>query len=219
MKQPKLPALLTPRQMQTLRFIADFQRKHHYSATIAELAAAYGLSRTTAFEHVAALREKKMLVESTGRARCLDLTAAAKRLLASARASERQTERQKPTGFPLLGTVSAGYGIIAEQTDNTFCLSERLGGGDLFVLRVSGCSMQNAGIRDKDYLVCRYAQTADDGQLVVAELADGRKTVKRFFKDAHAVRLQPENDDFEPIIAADCRLCAVVVGLVRRLGT
>lgn len=233
MATTKLPIHLTPRQIEVLRFIAQFRRRHHYSATIGEVAQALQLSRTTAFEHVEALRAKDLLTEPEiqpeGKrrpVRCLELTARAKRFLAQLQCSERQLQSSEttpanlplePNRLPLLGTVNAGYGIMAEQTDQEFSLAERFGPGELFILRVEGSSMVQAGIFDKDYLICRYAQTAVNGQLVVAELPDGKKTVKRFFKDQHAVRLQPANDSFEPIIAQDCRICAIVVGLIRKI--
>lgn len=209
---------ITPKQFQVLRQIGSFQRNRCYSATIGELAQALAISRPTAYEHIAALREKKLLVQSTGKARCLKLTAAGVRLLNQAGECEQGIDRQSREQICLRGRVSAGYGIDAIEEDQPFSLGDVFGNdGDVFALEVKGQSMVNAGIHDGDYIMCRSAATAQNGQLVVALLGDGNSaTVKRFFRDVAAVRLQPENDVFEPILSRNCRIQAVVVGLIRR---
>jgi len=88
---------------------------------------------------------------------------------------------------------------------------------DLFALQVKGSSMVNAGIQDGDYVICRRQSVAENGQ-VVAALVDGERAVlKRFFLEPSAVRLNAENDAFEPIYSRDCRIEGVVVGVIRRL--
>jgi len=84
------------------------------------------------------------------------------------------------------------------------------------VLRVAGDSMKNAGILDGDYVVVRPQKTADDGEIVVALVGD-EATVKRFFKEKDHVRLEPENDDFEPIRSRDAEIIGSVVGVCRRV--
>lgn len=208
---------ITPKQLQVLRQISSFQKNRCYSATIGELAQSLGISRPTAFEHIAALREKNLLAKSTGKARCLRLSASGAKLLKQADRCEPNDETNCGEGIYLRGHVSAGYGIDAIEEHQPFSLGEVFGNrGDLFALQVRGQSMTGAGINDGDYVICRHAETADNGQLVVALLDDGENaTLKRFFKDAKAVRLQPENDAFEPILSRNCRIRAVVVGLVR----
>jgi repressor LexA len=208
---------ITPKQLQVLRQISSFQKNRCYSATIGELAQALGISRPTAFEHIAALREKNLLAKSTGRARCLRLSASGAKLLKQADRCEPDTITNCGEGIYLRGCVSAGYGIDAIEDNQPFSLGEVFGNrGDLFALQVRGQSMTGAGIKDGDYVICRQAATADNGQLVVALLDNGENaTLKRFFKDTDSVRLQPENDAFEPILSRHCRIQAVVVGLVR----
>jgi repressor LexA len=117
----------------------------------------------------------------------------------------------------MLGYVSAGYGIEAIENQQPFGISEIFGNhGSLFVLQVRGNSMVNAGILDGDYIICKHARTAENGQLVVALLDEQNATVKRFFKDKQNIRLVPENDAFTPILSKDCQVQAIVVGLVRR---
>ncbi len=217
---------ITPRQLETLRQVETFLRNQCYSATIGELAAALNISRTTAYEHIAALREKKLLVRSTGKARSLRLTPSGEKLLEQARACQAESIPDLPFeagGEPgkkvfLRGRVSAGYGIEAVEEQTPFSLSEMFGStGDIFVLQVCGQSMADAGIHDGDYIICRRAQTADNGQIVVALLEEDQATVKRFFRDQKAARLVPANDAFEPIYSATCRIQAVVVGVVKQL--
>lgn len=217
---------ITPKQYEALCQVESFQRSRCYSATIGELAQALNVSRTTAYEHIAGLREKGLLVRSTGKARCLKLTNQGERLLEQTRQIEAEQANAAIVPVPhetaspifLRGTVSAGYGIDAIEEETPFTLPDIFGAtSDIFVLQVSGRSMINAGIADGDYVVCRQAQNADNGQIVIALLDEEQATMKRFFKDAEAARLMPENDSFEPIYSTTCRIQAVVVGVVKRL--
>ncbi len=217
---------ITPRQLETLRQVENFLKSQCYSATIGELAAALNISRTTAYEHIAALREKKLLVRSTGKARCLRLTKSGERLLEQARDIEAaQSADDHSNRFAsdmtnevfLRGRVSAGYGIEAVEEQTPFSLPETFGNcEDIFVLQVCGQSMIDTGINDGDFVICRSAQTADNGQIVIALLEDEQATMKRFFRDKKAARLMPANDAFEPIYSTTCRIQAVVVGVVKQ---
>ena len=217
---------ITPKQLETLRQVENFLRSQCYSATIGELAEALNISRTTAYEHIAGLREKGLLVRSTGKARCLRLTRAGERLLEQAREIEAaQSVGDESSEFDnntqgeifLRGRVSAGYGIEAVEEQTPFSLPETFGcGDDIFVLQVCGQSMINAGITDGDFVICRSAQTANDGQIVIAMLDDEQATMKRFFRDKKAARLMPANDAFEPIYSTTCRIQAVVIGAVKQ---
>jgi repressor LexA len=94
-------------------------------------------------------------------------------------------------------------------------------GGEEFLLRIKGDSMVNAGILEGDLVVVRRAQTAEDGDIVVAlageDEAAEEATVKRFFRDGRRVRLQPENDELEPIFADHVQILGVVTGVFRAL--
>lgn len=119
---------ITPRQLEVLTQIEAFQNSRCYSATMGELAAALSVSRPTVFEHIAALREKNMIAQSNGRARCLRLTAYGKRLIDTARRldCEANDPDESPLappdeGWMLAGRVCAGYGIEAiEGTERLF---------------------------------------------------------------------------------------------------
>lgn len=220
------PVNITPKQLQVLQQIGNFQQNQCYSATIGELAQALNISRATAYEHIAALRRKKLLAASTGKARCLKLAANGERLLETTQQQSENIESlavsqysdSLPETITLRGRVSAGYGIDAIEEQQPFSLGQVFGNrGDIFALQVNGSSMIDAGIHHGDYVMCRQANTANNGELVIALLDDGENaTVKRFFKDKQAIRLQPENDAFEPIFANNCRIQAIVVGIVRQ---
>ena len=214
---------ITPKQLETLRQVENFLKSQCYSATIGELAVALNISRTTAYEHIAGLREKGLLVRSTGKARCLRLTSAGEKLLEQAReyqaANDESTEFVHDTAEEIFlhGRVSAGYGIEAVEEQTPFSLPETFGNtSDIFVLQVCGRSMIDAGINDGDFVICRSAQTADNGQIVIAMLDDEQATMKRFFRDKKAARLMPANDAFEPIYSTTCRIQAVVIGAVKQ---
>ena len=210
---------ITPKQFQVLQAIAEFRDRQCYSATIAELAASLGTSRPTVYEHLVALRQNGLIRHTPARARSLRLTAKANSLLSRALPPEDTADSVPNTAGPLflVGTVAAGYGIDAIETRTPFTLTDMFGhSGDLFVLKVSGESMLGAGIQDGDCIVCRRSDTAQNGQLVIALLEDDTATVKRFYKDKSCVRLMPANDHFQPIYSTQCRIQALVLGLIRR---
>jgi len=211
-----LTTQITPRQLQVLRTVAQLQKSRCYSPTIAEVAEGLGISRTTAFEHIAALREKGLLAKSTRKLRSLKLTLRANRLLEG----DAQTSvcTQSEPGVPLLGTVAAGQPTEAIENPETMSLRELFGNADnIFTLRVSGDSMVDEGISDGDYVVCRRSAAARDGQIVVAIVDEDEATLKKFYKEANRARLQPANTAYDPIYSDNCRIEAVVLGLLRRL--
>ena len=207
---------ITPRQLQVLRVIAHLQKSRCYSATIAELAEALNVSRTTVFEHIGALREKGLLTGSKGRARSLRLTARANRLLEFD--SRLASGPPADSGLPLLGKVAAGLPLEAIETRETLSLYDMFGpADDLFILQASGDSMIDEGIADGDYVVCKRSATARDGQIVVAIIDDNEATLKKFYAETSRARLEPANTDYDPIYSDNCRIEAVVLGLLRRL--
>lgn len=118
--------------------------------------------------------------------------------------------------IPLVGKITAGVPITAvENIDDVFPLPNDLFcNGELFLLTVSGDSMINAGILNGDKIVVRKQSTANNGEIVAA-LIDGEATVKRFYMDHRNIRLQPENDKYQPIIVEEAEILGLVVGLIR----
>lgn len=126
----------------------------------------------------------------------------------------------KTVSLPVVGRVAAGEPILAEQNivDEMPLPARFVGQGKNFILTVHGDSMINVGINDGDYLIVQEAHDASNGEIVVALVNDGSEssaTVKRFFKESDHIRLQPENDALEPIIATDVTVVGRVKGVFR----
>lgn len=130
------------------------------------------------------------------------------------------TQRREAVQVPIIGTVAAGQPILAEQNIEEYfpIPSEYLpAGGEVFILRVKGESMINAGIFNGDQVIVQQMNIAENGDIVVA-LLDDSATVKRFYRENGHYRLQPENDTMEPIIVSDVQILGKVVGLFRRMS-
>jgi repressor LexA len=126
--------------------------------------------------------------------------------------------RATPAGIPLAGRVAAGAPVEAIENVESLSLTSCFGSSDdLFALEVTGNSMIDEDILEGDYVICRRTRIAENGQLVIAIVDDENATLKRFFKEPDRARLQPANDDYQPIYCDNCRIEAVVIGLVRRL--
>lgn len=207
---------LTPRQLELLKEIATFNVSQCYSPTIGELASKLHISRSTAFEHIDALRKKGFLSASPGKARSLKITSKAQKLLKKLNKSSGNHTHQAAS-IRLVGNVAAGVPIEAIEdvtyisTDSHFGISD-----EIFALNVKGDSMIDEGIYDGDSVICRKASIADNGQLVIAIVDNENATLKRFYKEKNRARLQPANDNYQPIYSDNCRIDAVVVGLIRK---
>jgi repressor LexA len=121
-------------------------------------------------------------------------------------------------GLPLVGQVAAGEPILAEENIEEYIeIPDVIGGEDGdYILRVRGESMVGAGIFEGDYVVVRPADDADDGAIVVALVGD-EATVKRLYREADHIRLQPENETMEPIRTTDATILGRVVGVFRKV--
>jgi len=127
-------------------------------------------------------------------------------------------DEERSTRLPLVGSIAAGMPIEAVE-DRQFLDLEDLftarGTDDIFVLRVRGDSMIEDQIRPEDYVVCRKANSARNGETVVALLDDNEATLKRFYREKGKIRLQPANANYEPIIVDDCQIQGIVIGVIR----
>lgn len=210
-------AQLTPRQLQLLKMVAGFQENRCYSPTFGEMAAELNISRTTIFEHIAELRKKGLLCGSSNKARSLTLSQAACALLSSLAGRNVPCDPKEPAGIPLAGKVAAGAPVEAIENVESLSLTSCFGNSDdLFALEVTGNSMIDEDIRQGDYVICRRTRIAENGQLVIAIVDEENATLKRFYREPNRARLQPANDDYEPIYTDNCRIEAIVIGLVRR---
>ena len=213
-----LPAIqLTPRQLQLLQMVARFQENRCYSPTLAEMASELNISRSTVFEHLAELRRKGLLSGYQNKARSLKVSSHGQELLNELSGQSSPTYATEVKGIPLAGSVAAGVPVEAIENVESLSLNSTFGSGDdIFALEVSGDSMIDEDIHQGDYVICRRSRVAHDGQLVVAIVEDENATLKRFYKEKGRARLQPANDDYQPIYTDNCRIEAVVIGLIRK---
>jgi repressor LexA len=194
---------LSDRRLKILDFIIQSTQDHGYPPTVREIGDSVGLSSSSSVHfHLQAL-EKAGYLERDG-----SLTRALRPKTVAGSQSARIV--------PLVGRVAAGEPILALQNiEDNLPLPEGLfPDGDLFLLRVKGDSMINAGIMDGDMVVVQRRQSANNGEIVVAMLED-EATVKRFFQHEHAVELRPENDVLEPVITREVTILGRVCGVIR----
>ncbi len=200
---------LSERQAAILEFISRHCRDTGYPPTVREIGFAVGLaSPSTVHAHLAKLEAGGHIKRDPTKPRAMFV-----RREAEAPPATVTGVRSRVESLPLVGSVAAGAPRLAEQDVEDWVSTPFPGD---FVLRVSGDSMIDAGILDGDLVVVRRAQTADDGEIVVAQIED-EATVKRLRRAGGRVELLPENDAYEPIVADEVTLCGVVVGVMRSL--
>jgi repressor LexA len=205
---------LTPRQRQVLEFIDAEVRRRGYPPSVREIGEAVGLSSSsTVHAHLAALQDKGYLRRDPTKPRAIEITLEPDSGLA--------VERRPVRHVPLIGDVAAGTGVLAaENIEETVPLPQDFtGDGQLFMLRVRGDSMIDAGILDRDYVVVRRQDTADNGDVVVAGIPGDEATVKTFMRRKGRIVLRPENAQLEEMVfdAADVAVYGKVVTVLRRL--
>jgi repressor LexA len=212
--------MLSKRQREIFDFVVKYADKHGYPPTVREIGEAVGLaSPSTVHAHLANLERAGLLKRDPTKPRALEVVGRG-RTGSSAPPGRAVAE---PRRLPLVGEIAAGGPLLAEENiEDYLAVPEPLSeGGEEFLLRVKGESMVDAGILPGDYVVVRRQQTARDGDVVVAlagedEAAD-EATVKRFFRENGRIRLQPENDSFEPLYPEHVQILGKVIGVFRRL--
>lgn len=196
------------KQLEILQYIYDTVEKRSIPPTVREICSAVGLSSTsTVHGHLARLERKGWLVKDATKPRALEITREGKKELGI-----------KPKEIPVIGVVTAGQPILAvEDIDDYFPLPPDLksDAGELFMLKVHGESMINAGILNGDSVIVRKQSSANNGEIVVAMTEENGATVKRFYKEKDHYRLQPENDTMAPIILPKVTILGKVVSLYR----
>ncbi len=207
-------AALTDRQRQVLEYIDNEIRHRGYPPSVREIGEAVGLSSpSTVHAHLAALQDKGYLRRDPTKPRALEIAAD----VATGAAVERRPVRY----VPLLGDVAAGTGVLAaENIEETMPLPEDLtGDGELFMLRVRGDSMIEAGIFADDYVVVRHQSSADAGDIVVAGIPGDEATVKTLGRGRGKVVLKPANATMDDLVYApdEVEIYGRVVTVLRRL--
>lgn len=202
--------ILYRRQQQILSFIRQHIQSKGTAPTLREIAEAIGVSSlATVHEHLQALEEKGLIKRKQGKVRSIDL--------------KESSFNADPGSFeaPILGFIAAGQPIEAYTDPNaTMPIPKQMASGKkrTYVLQVRGESMIEDGIMDGDHVIIEQTEAAANGQIVVALLDNGMATLKRFFKEATRIRLEPANSTMQPIFVKNVRIQGKVVGLVRKYG-
>ena len=205
---------LTRRQKEVYDFISSFVDRHGYSPSFEEIAEGLGLSSlATVHKHVSNLEEKQLLRRDYNRSRSIDLLKPRGRMKQSLAVAAESS-----MSLPLLGRIAAGRPLEAVENPETISLADFTRSKEVFVLQVKGQSMRDEAILDGDYVLVEKADSARDGEIVVA-LVDGcDATLKRLYVEGGKVRLQPSNAQMQPIIvpAASVQVQGRVIGVLRK---
>ncbi len=198
---------LRQRQIAILDFIKKEIKQKGYPPSVREIGDAVGLmSSSTVHGHLQTLEEKGYIRRDPTKPRAIEILD-----------SMDENDHKKNIAYvPIVGKVTAGQPILAvENIEDTFPLPKDIVHEDtVFMLKVQGESMIEAGILDGDLIVVRQQQVARNGDIVVALIGE-EATVKRFFKEKNLIRLQPENSSMEPIFSQDVRILGKVIGVYR----
>lgn len=197
---------ISDKQAQILEYIKDQIMEKGYPPAVREICEAVHLKSTSSVHsHLATLEKRGYIRRDPTKPRAIEICD-----------DNFQMLRTETTSLPVVGRVAAGEPILAEQNIESYfpVPAEYVPRGESFVLKVHGTSMINAGIMDGDYIFVNSCRNAENGEIIVA-LIDDSATVKRFYKEDGHIRLQPENDEMEPIIVEDCQILGKVFGVYR----
>jgi repressor LexA len=202
---------LTKRQKQVLDFIAGFVDENGYCPSYEEIAKGLDLaSLATVHKHISVLESKSYLKRGFNQSRSLEL--APKYL--------QEQRRPKPAvlEIPLLGRIAAGAPVETVEQRETLSFADFAGNGNTFALEVRGDSMIDDHICDGDMILVERVQQALDGDIVVALVSGAETTLKRFYRDGDAIRLQPANSTLKPIVvpAAEVQIQGRLLAVLRK---
>jgi repressor LexA len=209
---------LTRRQKQLYDFVSEFVDRNGYSPSYQEIGDGLGLSSlATVHKHISNLEEKGLLKRGANRSRSIDLLKPKGRM--------KQAFSPPPVvpfglSLPYLGIIVAGRPLesVADPQGERISLSDFTRSKDVFVLKVSGDSMQDEHIVDGDYVLVEKTKVARDGEIVVAMVDGLETTLKRIYLEGDSVRLQPSNAAMQPIIvpADSVQVQGRVIGVLRK---
>jgi len=204
---------LSSRQLAILDYIKKEVKEKGYPPSVREIGEAVGLaSSSTVHGHLARLEKKGLIRRDPTKPRAIEV-------LDGERGGAAALETVRTVTVPVMGKVTAGMPITAvENIEEYFVLPENIVGNDtVYMLRIQGESMIDAGILDGDYVIVRQQQTANNGDIVVAMTEEDEATVKRFFKEKNHIRLQPENPTMAPILLPAVTILGKVIGVYRNV--
>ena len=193
------------KQTQIYNFLIEFTKSKGYPPSVREICQAVSLKSTsTVHGHLKRLEKKGLIYRDPTKPRALEIV-------------ELSNEEKELIDIPIVGKVTAGMPILAtENIEDMFQIPINYvkHNNDLFILKVTGDSMIEAGILDGDLAIIEQKNVATNGDIVVA-LIENEATIKRFFKENEFIRLQPENENYDPIIVEDCSILGKLVGIYR----
>lgn len=202
-----MAVVIYKRQAIILDFIKQYIQKYGIAPNLRQIADAVGVNAlSTVHEHLSNL-EKQGFIKRKNRGKEIEIL--------------KDTITFSPKGIevPILGFIAAGLPIEPYTDPNaqisippSFAKNDKR----IFVLQVRGESMIDEQIRDGDYVVCEQTQTAKNGDIVIALLDNGTATLKKFYKEATRIRLEPANAKMEPIFVKNVRVQGKVIGLIRK---
>ena len=205
---------LTDRQRGILDFIESNMRDRGYPPSVREIGEAVGLSSSaTVHNHLATLQKLGYLHRDPTKPRAIDVRYEA--------SSGVDMERRPTKHVPLVGDVAAGVNVLAQENVEELVPlpMDFTGDGELFMLRVRGNSMIDAGILDGDFVVCRQQVTANNGDIVIAGIPGDEATIKTFTKSGAKVTLTPSNSTMKPMVfeKGEVSIYGKLVTVMRRL--
>ncbi len=192
---------LSQKEIDVFEFIKK-RLEDGFAPTVREICTEFGYASTsTAHRRIQALTDAGLLEKGTNQNRAIRIAG------------------KGPMRIPIVGTVTAGQPITAVEdiTDYISFYPQKSHNDELFALKVKGESMINVGIFNGDLVIAEKSSVAKNGEIVVALVDDEDATVKRFYKENSGYRLQPENDDMEPIYSNNVSIAGKVVAVIRYL--
>ena len=194
------------KQSEIYDFLKVYTENRGFPPSVREICEAVGLKSTsTVHGHLKRLEKKGLIKRDPTKPRALEII-------------ELNKPKKEMINIPIVGKVTAGMPILAtENIEDSFPvpLDYIKHNRELFMLKVSGESMINAGINNGELAIIEKQENAENGDIVVV-LIDNEATIKRFFKEKDHIRLQPENDTMKPIIVPNCSIIGKLVGLFRQ---
>lgn len=202
---------LSKKQIEILYFIRDAVAKKGYPPAVREICEAVGLKSTsTVHGHLTKIEQKGYIKRDPTKPRAIEII--------DSMNSDGSNFDMNTSYVPVVGQVTAGQPILAvENIEENFPVpSEFMADGEYFMLRITGDSMIEAGILDKDYVLVKQQKEANNGDTIVALIEDSA-TVKTFYKESDRVRLQPENSSMEPMYFDSVEVLGLVKGVFRKM--
>lgn len=209
---------ISDKQKMILEFLDKEIRERGYPPSVREICQAVGLKSTsTVHGYLTRLEKKGLIKKDPTKPRALKVLTQSQEERYAGQDNLRHYYKEL-VDVPIVGKVTAGEPILAvENIEDVFPLSiEYTHNSDVFMLKVRGESMIDAGILDGDLVLVKKQSYASNRDIVVALIEDGA-TVKRFFKEKNIIRLQPENSQMQPILLREVEILGKVVGLFREI--